>query len=131
MPDLYAALFTRIPEEGHGGEEVTGEGYARVPIGKLDMQPGNHVLVNKEQVTFPGVRGSWGTITGFGIFGGDGRLYVSGSLSGGINLHAGDTLNFPPNGIAVSAEFFVRPDPPSKEPKPTPKTLWERLDEDD
>lgn len=69
---LFVAAWTVVPnEDGTGGTEVTGGGYARVSVttgtagtgvGSGWSDPGTGVSTNVADITFPTASASWGTI---------------------------------------------------------------------
>ncbi len=61
----YLALFTTVPAEDAVGVEVSGGGYARLPITLTASQNGevfNTVMLQYAPATAP-----WGTVVGFGV----------------------------------------------------------------
>jgi hypothetical protein len=71
--NLYYGLFTTTPDgDGADGVEVTGTGYGRVEVvnnaANFPDASGAAVKSNGLTVSFPAAGGSWGTVTGVGIF---------------------------------------------------------------
>lgn len=70
--NLHVALFTVIPtDDGTGGTEVVGNGYARVQFnpGPTNWNTAVGGMVdNKLVITFPVATASWGQIKGFGVY---------------------------------------------------------------
>jgi len=64
---IYCALFTTAPgEDGSGGVEVSGGGYARVQAGPglTYWSEGNAgVFLNAQLITFPVPTADWGTVS--------------------------------------------------------------------
>jgi hypothetical protein len=71
---LYVALFTTLPaEDGTGGVEVSGTGYARVQHDAADANwtaptGGNGLYSNNGAVQFGSPTANWGSIVGFGLY---------------------------------------------------------------
>jgi len=73
LPTLYAALFTTLPlDDGTGGVEVSGTGYARVALSSstFSLASGGApaTTTNASAITFPVAGASWGTVVGVGFF---------------------------------------------------------------
>lgn len=70
----YVALFSTLPaEDGSGGVELSGGGYARVRHGPADANwnpivGGNGILTNLSAVVFPTPTANWADAVGFGIY---------------------------------------------------------------
>lgn len=70
---LHFALFTSNPTAGGGGTEVSGSNYSRKAVTANTanfsdpVTAGDNVTLNTA-VTWPRASGSWGTITGWGIY---------------------------------------------------------------
>lgn len=70
----YLALFSTLPaEDGSGGVELSGNGYARQRYGPGDANwsapvNGNGLLTNLLAVVYPTPTANWPTIVGFGIY---------------------------------------------------------------
>lgn len=71
---LYVALFTVMPaDDGTGGTEVTGSGYARIQRDPADANwsapsDGSGEFKNTSAVQFGSPTADWGTIVGFGLY---------------------------------------------------------------
>lgn len=71
---LYIALFTTLPsEDGTGGVEIVGNGYARVGIVSADSNwtppnAGDGKFSNAIATAFPLPTADWGTVNGYGIY---------------------------------------------------------------
>ena len=101
----FIGLFTVSPgEDGSGGTEVSGNGYARVSTSSGDWasaisgQPAS--ITNTAVFTFPTTTGAWGQVLSWGLFtasvGGDPEIWnlltTSKAISAGVapNFPAGD-----------------------------------------
>lgn len=95
---IYVALFTTLPgEDGTGGVEVSGTGYARIQHGPSDATwaaptGGNGAFSNAGSIQFGSPSANWGTIVGFGIFDAvsSGNLLLSSALTSNITISDGD-----------------------------------------
>lgn len=70
---IYIGLYTTNPTDAGGGTEVSGNNYGRVQVGPSDAtwaatSGTDGATSNVSAVNFPTPSGSWGTVTGFGIF---------------------------------------------------------------
>lgn len=96
--DIYVGLFTRMPgEDGTGGLEVSGGGYARVKHGPGDSDwtapvGGNGTYSNYTIVQFNVPTTNWGDIVGFGLFSASsfGTLFISKAFTTPVTINAGD-----------------------------------------
>ena len=72
VPDMYLALFTASPaEDGTGGAEVSGDGYARprIPFGAPATDAGGGTcMANLQPFNFPTAQSAWGTVSAWGVF---------------------------------------------------------------
>jgi hypothetical protein len=137
MRTFYIGLFNVLPTEGDNpGIEVSGAGYARIPLGKVEFG-GKDIVVNAENLSFGFAAGDWGIVAGFGLFTDDGRLILAGPLSSApLRVTAGDTVSFWARSISISAIFLVTPEELQALllPKPVPReipTIWDRLLEEE
>lgn len=110
---LWVALYTKLPaEDGTGGVEVTGKGYARVQHGPSNTHwsaPVNGVSHNFGVVQFADPTANWGKIVGFGLLSAAtaGTLYATGSLissnTASITVNSGDTApSFAEGALVIS-----------------------------
>ena len=95
--DVYVALFTVIPaDDGTGGTEVSGTGYARIKHGPGDAQwtapTTTGVFSNTGVVQFGNPTANWGTIVAVGLYSAvtAGTLYAKGSLGTNVTVNSGD-----------------------------------------
>lgn len=94
----YLALFNLVPgEDGTGGVELSGGGYARQRHGPADANwlAYNAVtgeLVNLAPVVFPTPTANWLTVTGFGIYDAltAGNLLIRAPLETPLQVNLGD-----------------------------------------
>lgn len=80
---VYVGLFTALPTGGIGGTEVSGGGYARVPINSSTgnwTAPSNGETSNVEPIKFPKPSGDWGEVLGVGAW--------SAATAGTLLLHS-------------------------------------------
>lgn len=95
---LYVALFTVLPaEDGTGGTEVTGTGYARIQHGPSDAtwaEPvgGNGQFSNVGAIQFGSPTANWGTVVGFGLYDAitGGNLLIYDTLAASVIVNSGD-----------------------------------------
>lgn len=101
---VYVALFTTIPDEdGTGGVEVTGNGYARQAA--TFAAAANGSVTTSTDITFPvATPAGWGTVTSFGIYDAltDGNLLMGDTLSESKVVTANDQLKFLAGQLTVS-----------------------------
>ena len=95
---IYVALFVTAPgEDGTGGTEVTGTGYARVLHGPSDATwaapvGGNGQFSNLGAVQFGSPTANWGTISAFGLYDAitSGNLLIVNTLTASVVVNSGD-----------------------------------------
>lgn len=94
---VFVALFTTIPnDDGTGGTEVSGTGYARIQHGPSDATwtapTTSGVFANIGVVQFGSPTANWGTITSFGLYSAvtGGNLLAKGALTGNVTVNSGD-----------------------------------------
>jgi hypothetical protein len=91
-------LFTTLPgEDGTGGVEVSGTGYARIQHGPSDATwaapvGGNGVFSNVGSVQYGSPTASWGTVVGFGLYDAitAGNLLIYSALTSNVTIASGD-----------------------------------------
>lgn len=92
----YIGLFTTATDDGTGGTEVTGNGYARQSVTFNAATSGTGTTSNSNAPTFTAAGGNWGTITHIAIFDaltGGNRLW-HGALAASKSIDDGDSLQF-------------------------------------
>jgi len=96
------ALFTVAPgDDGTGGTEVSGNGYARQAV--TFGAPSGGTVQNSGIVAFPQASGGdWGTIVATGIYDNSGNLLYHGALASSKLVEDGDTISFVVGAITVS-----------------------------
>jgi len=102
---VYVGLFTTLPNDnGTGGTEVSGGGYARQAV--TFGAPSNGSMSNSADITFPLATANWGTIVGFGIFDAatGGNLLYFGSLTTSKSIESGDQLRFPAGNLTITED---------------------------
>ena len=99
---VYAALYTSDPGPDDIGQEVSGNGYARVPVSF--SEPKNRAIENSDKVEFPEATGSWGTITHLGIKDAQtgGNLLAYGAIENPKPIDAGDQVILKVGNITIS-----------------------------
>jgi hypothetical protein len=107
---LYIGLFTAMPisDNGTGGIEVSGNGYARVQIACQDSNwsapvGGDGTFKNLNAIVFPQPTDTWGTVIGCGFFdsASSGNLLMIGTLSAPKEIGPLYIPIFPLNAIRV------------------------------
>lgn len=117
---VYVGLLTAPTADGGGGTEVTGGGYARVPITSgLAAWAGTQAAAsttassgtsgttsNNGAVNFPTPSASWGAVSDFAVFDAatGGNLLFYGSLSTVKTINSGDTVSFPASALSFQID---------------------------
>lgn len=111
---FFFALFSTLPgEDGTGGTELSGGGYARVAChpgtgnwSAAATVSGAGQSANAVDITWPAATGSWGTANAVGFF----SASTGGTYYGGVALDAarviesGTTFKIPAGGLKTTAE---------------------------
>lgn len=119
--NLFVALFTGAPTETGTGTEVTGGGYARVPVvSSLTAWAGtqaalsvtastgtNGTTSNNNTLTFPAPSATWGLVIGYAVYdsltGGTSIFY--GNLQSSRQVNSGDPAStFPPSSLTFQID---------------------------
>lgn len=107
----YICLFTTAPTQAGGfSGEVSGNGYARKPVGGLTIT--NGVAKNTNAITFDEPTGAWGTANYFGIASAatEGNLLYYGELKDastqtqGVTITEGYIFIVRKNGLEISLD---------------------------
>ena len=102
----YIALYTTLPgEDGTGGVEVSGNGYARQPVDWSETAtPGQ--FDNDALVAFTADGGNWGSIVGWGNCDhvSAGNIWDRGELDAAETINDGDTLSFAAGALKISED---------------------------
>ncbi len=107
----YLCLFTTSPTQAGGfAGEVSGNGYARKPVGELTIT--NGVAKNTNAITFDEPTGDWGTANYFGIAsaatGGNllyyGELKDASTQTQGVAINVGYIFLVRKNGLEISLD---------------------------
>lgn len=107
----YICLFTTAPTQAGGfSGEVSGNGYARKPVGGLTTT--NGVAKNTNAITFDEPTGDWGTANYFGIAseatGGNllyyGELKDASTQTKGVAINVGYIFIVRKNGLEISLD---------------------------
>lgn len=100
-PTLYVALFTTKPgEDGTGGTEVSGGGYAREATTAADWNTATladpSVIDNANAIDFGTATADWGTITAAGLYDAatGGNMIIAGDLAANKTITNGDSFQF-------------------------------------
>lgn len=103
---VYLALFTTNPAQmGAGAVEVSGNAYARIAITNTVpanwTTPSSGASRSAQTRVFPKATGSWGTLTGFGIYDASsaGNLLYWGDLTTHTAIGLNDVPQFVPTGL--------------------------------
>jgi hypothetical protein len=102
----FVGLFTAAPSDTGGGTEVTGNGYARVATGTINVSgtsPTN--ATNAAAIEFAAASGgNWGSIGWAGIFDAStsGNLIAWAALSTARTINDGDVLRIPAGDLDVT-----------------------------
>jgi hypothetical protein len=111
-------LFTSLPnDDGSGGTEVSGSGYARVQVKQdgstapywgsvVQETSGKAVARNKGKVTFPTAGSNWGSVSGVAVMNGPsgGNLLMLGGLQTTRTINTGDVFEFDEDNLAISLD---------------------------
>jgi hypothetical protein len=98
--ELYVGLLTRHPfPEGHGYEELVGEGYARQPI-RVNAFTSERDA-NTDLISFGAVGDDWPAASHLGVFNGDGKLVAYGRLASMSRLLMTGEVRFQPQSILL------------------------------
>lgn len=97
---LNTASFT---DDGSGGTEISGNGYARQSIAFDAASSG--ATDNTSTVDFPTATGSWGTISHWGLFTAatSGTLLIHGAFSASKAVASGDILRIAAGELDITA----------------------------
>lgn len=110
VPSMYLALFTAAPaEDGTGGTEVSGAGYARqlIPFGTpATDESGNTGMASTETFAFEIATESWGTVSAWGVYDASegGHLLWVQSFDAPQNVPAGSVVAVSAGSLTVSVE---------------------------
>lgn len=116
--NLFVALYTAAPNDAGGGNEVSGNNYARVSVSRaLASWAGTQgagtttassgtggVTSNNVTITFPTPSGTWGTVTHFAILDAatGGNMFFHGALTTAQTINAGNTVSFAPGQLTIT-----------------------------
>lgn len=105
VANVYVALFTTLPgEDGTGGVEVAGGGYARQAV--TFNAPAGGSMTNNAEILYPQATADWGLVVGFGLYdaaAGGNLLYLN-HLTTSKQIDAGDQLRFPAGQLQVTED---------------------------
>jgi hypothetical protein len=86
--------------DGVEGQEVTGRGYARQPVGKM-VRGADGKLSNVDEVRFPEALEDWGRVVAIGLFDGD-ELFRARTIARVLDMYAGDDVVFAPGMLKLA-----------------------------
>jgi hypothetical protein len=102
----FVGLFTAAPSDTGGGTEVSGNGYARVATGTINVSGTNPTnATNAAAIEFAAASGgNWGSIGWAGIFDAStgGNLIAWAALSTARTINNGDVLRIPAGDLDVT-----------------------------
>jgi len=110
---VYVGLFTALPgEDGTGGTEVSGGGYARQQVTQADANWSDPTagtqgeVDNVADVDFGAATANWGTIVGVGIFDASsgGNLLYFAALTADKTVDNGDSFKFAAGELNISED---------------------------
>lgn len=112
---VYFGLFLTMPDDtGANGQEVSGNGYARVPIANVTVSfPGATTSAtvtskwNGVAITFPAdITADWGTAVGIGAFDAlsSGNLLWLADITPFRQVQVGDTLQVPATSLQMTLD---------------------------
>jgi hypothetical protein len=110
-PTLYVALFNTKPgEDGTGGTEVSGGGYAREQTASSDWNSATNAdpseVTNANAIDFGTTTGSWGTVTSVGLYDAatGGNMLLAADLTSSKSVASGDAVEFPAGELKIRAD---------------------------
>lgn len=99
LSTYYLALYTTLPDnEGAGGVEVSGNGYARVQLSDIAAAASGN-KTNGADIEFPVSTGAWGTIVGYGVY----SAITAGTFKGRSDTFSGQTVDAANQTIRIAA----------------------------
>jgi len=101
----YVALFTVMPaDDGTGGTEVSGTGYARINSAGKWAVPSAGSVANSATIDFGTSGGSWGTVVGWAIMtaSSGGTMLRKGSITPNVSIPSGTPVSFPAGSLQLS-----------------------------
>ena len=101
----YVGLFTTAPSDTGGGTEVSGDGYARVATGTINVTGTATTATNAAVIEFaPADGGDWGTITYAAIFDAEtsGNMMAWAELTTARTINDGDVFRIPAGSLTVT-----------------------------
>jgi hypothetical protein len=106
---LYFALFTSAPNAGGGGTEVSGAGYSRKAFTAnttnfTSPASAGDNIASAADIQWPAATGSWGTVTGWGIYDAatSGNLLFFDSLDTPVAITNGQRPKIASGGLTLS-----------------------------
>jgi hypothetical protein len=101
----YVGLFTAAPSDTGGGTEVSGNGYARVATGTINVTGTATTATNAAVIEFaPASGGNWGTITYAAIFDAEtsGNMMAWAELTTARTINDGDVFRIPAGSLTIT-----------------------------
>lgn len=99
------ALYTVLPaDDGTGGTEVTGGGYARVNSASKWATPSSGAVSNNAAIDFGTSSASWGTVVGWAILTAStgGTMIRKGPITPNVSIPSGTPVSFPAGSLQLS-----------------------------
>lgn len=110
-PTIHVALFNTKPgEDGTGGTEVSGGGYARVETAASDWNNATNAdpseVTNANEIDFGTATASWGTVTSVGFYdaGTGGNMLFAADLTSSKSVGEDDAFKFPVGELKLRAD---------------------------
>lgn len=106
MPTVYVGLLTTVPTENGTLNELTGGGYARVPlvIGAATDDGSS----NSQNISFPSATANWGSVVAVGLFDsqsvGTGNLLLYGTLDAAKTIATSDQFVIPTAALNITLD---------------------------
>ena len=101
----YVALFTVLPaDDGTGGTEVSGTGYARINSAGKWAAPSSGSVANHSALDFGTSGAAWGTIVGWAIMtaSSGGTMIRKGAITPNVSVPSGTPASFPAGSLPLS-----------------------------
>ena len=102
---LYVALYTIAPTAVGGGNEVSGSGYARMPVSYAPATQGLETSThNVALINFPVPTAAWGTLVAYAVFDAltAGHMLFFGELGIPKSVSMNDEVTILANGLMLS-----------------------------
>lgn len=108
MPTAYVALYTSVPnEDGTGGAEVSGGGYARLQTSHSDWEDAaNGGIQNSANLEWDAATDNWGTIVGIALVdeATGGNVLVRGEAVAQKTIEVGDMFRISAGNLVMTLD---------------------------